>query len=179
MLGMQFLAVVLFVVNLATYAVLIALAILRLAPGFVTRCCPISPITGVRNFFTAVAGSCLIRSQFILIAGAYGIAIVLWMASTALWIALIYGIFAALWLSNTISRAWPTASMDAGCWRWSPRNPCHTCLASSLLRNGRSPIGSSSTSSAPTLWLFGGMLYDLGDRPDILSCYTFFEVALE
>jgi tellurite resistance protein TehA-like permease len=31
MLGMQFLAVVLFVVNLAAYAVLIALAILRLA----------------------------------------------------------------------------------------------------------------------------------------------------
>jgi tellurite resistance protein TehA-like permease len=73
MLGMQFLAVVLFVVNLATYAVLIALAILRLAWFRDALLSDLADHRRAPGFFTAVAGSCLIRSRFILIAGAYAI----------------------------------------------------------------------------------------------------------
>jgi tellurite resistance protein TehA-like permease len=77
MLGMRFLAVVLFAVNLLVYVALILLTVLRLVRF---RDALLSDFTNHQRapgFFTIVAASCLIGSQFILIAGAYGTALVL------------------------------------------------------------------------------------------------------
>ncbi|MGB7040082.1 MAG: tellurite resistance/C4-dicarboxylate transporter family protein [Xanthobacteraceae bacterium] len=176
MLGMQFLAVVLFVVNLATYAVLIALAILRLAWFRDALLSDLADHRRAPGFFTAVAGSCLIWSQFILIAGAYGIAIVLWMASTALWIALIYGIFAALWLkhhkpslADGINGRWLLAVVAT---------QSVAVLGELIAAQWPQPHRIELNFLGLTLWLFGGMLY-IWVIALIFYRYTFFEVAPE
>jgi tellurite resistance protein TehA-like permease len=96
LLGMQFLGRVLFGLNILFYAVLWVLLVLR---------CIRFPIN-VRNdllhhgrsvgFFTLVAGTCVLGSQFLIVGGAWHIAAGLWAAGILLWLVLTYGIITVL-----------------------------------------------------------------------------------
>ena len=53
---------------------------------------PQIPLT---RLFTAVAASCILGSQFLLIGGNYRVAVLLWVAGIGLWVLLIYTILTA------------------------------------------------------------------------------------
>jgi tellurite resistance protein TehA-like permease len=96
LLGFWFLAVPLFWLNLALYLILWLLTFLRLI------CYPrqiISDFTshtrGV-EFFTIIAGTCILGNQFYLLREAYSPAAGLWLLGIFLWLFFIYGVLAAL-----------------------------------------------------------------------------------
>jgi tellurite resistance protein TehA-like permease len=96
LLGMVSVAVILFAVNIAAYLVLGLLTILQLV--WFPRAFLSDLVDHERGpgFLTSVAGSCVLGSQFILVANNYDVALALWVLGTIEWIILIYGIFAAL-----------------------------------------------------------------------------------
>jgi tellurite resistance protein TehA-like permease len=96
LLGLWFLAIPLFWLNLALYLMLWLLTLLRLV------CYPrqlfsdfTSHTRGV-EFFTIIAGTCILGNQFVLLLEAYGTAASLWLLGISLWLLFIYGVLTAL-----------------------------------------------------------------------------------
>jgi tellurite resistance protein TehA-like permease len=95
MTGMPRLAATLLGLNAATYLVIGLLTVLRVLW--------FRPLVGrdlvdhLRGpgFFTAVAGSCILGSQFVLILAGYRVALLLWALAIVLWVALTYTILTA------------------------------------------------------------------------------------
>ena len=108
LLGMSFVAVALFWLNIVTYLVLWFLNVLRViwfTSQFFTDMVDHKRGPG---FFTSIAGSCVLGSQFVLISGNYLAATFLWVLGIILWIGLTYTIFTAF----TIKENKPT--LDEG-----------------------------------------------------------------
>jgi tellurite resistance protein TehA-like permease len=117
--GFWLLAVSLFWLNLALYLILWVLTLWRLV------CYPrqmfsdfTSHTRGV-EFFTLVAGTCILGSQLVLLLQAYGPAAVLWLLGFFLWAFLIYGVWAALIIKTDkpslaagINGAWLVATVS-------------------------------------------------------------------
>jgi tellurite resistance protein TehA-like permease len=96
LLGIPLLARVLFWLNVLFYAVLWLLTALRCA-RFPDRVGADLLHHGRSvGFFTTVAGTCVLGSQFIIIAEIWSIAAVLWGVGIVLWLALTYGIITLL-----------------------------------------------------------------------------------
>src|SRR5690242_7526413 len=95
MLGMPRLAVALFRLNVAAYAAIWLLTLVRVL--WFHRLVLHDLVDHQRGpgFFTSVAGSCILGSQFILISATYQAATALWILAIALWVLLTYTIFAA------------------------------------------------------------------------------------
>ncbi|MBS0389489.1 MAG: C4-dicarboxylate ABC transporter, partial [Proteobacteria bacterium] len=92
MLGMPRLAFALFLLNGAAYVTIWTLYLLRI--GWFGRAV-LSDLTDHQRgpgFFTAVAASGILGSQFVLIAGNYHVAAALWVLAIVLWVSLIYTI---------------------------------------------------------------------------------------
>ncbi|MBI4302799.1 MAG: tellurite resistance/C4-dicarboxylate transporter family protein [Chloroflexi bacterium] len=101
LLGIAWLAWVLFFINIAAYVVLWVLTIVRLV------CYPknlLGDVTGhVRGpgFFTIVAGTSILGNQFVLIVKELPISIALWFLGMSLWFVLIYTFFLAVSVRDT------------------------------------------------------------------------------
>jgi tellurite resistance protein TehA-like permease len=95
-LEMRVIARTLLIINIAAYAILWSLTLLRLA-RFLPRA--LSDLTShVRGpgFFTLVAGTCVLGAQLIIIAGSFTVAVFLWLCGLALWSLVMYAFFTAV-----------------------------------------------------------------------------------
>jgi tellurite resistance protein TehA-like permease len=160
MLGIVAVDVTLFAVNVVAYIVLIVLTVLRLVwfpHAF------FSDLVDHRRgpgFFTFVAGSCVLGSQFVLIAKNYDIALALWIVAVILWIVLIYGIFAALSvkehkpsLADGINGGWLLAVVST---------QSIAVLGALIAAHWPQPYRLELNFLALSMWLWGGMLYICG-----------------
>ena len=174
MLDMVFASAVLFAINIVAYLVLSILTILRLVwfPGpFFADLVDHQRGPG---FFTFVAGSCVLGSQFIIIIGNYTIAVTLWAVAALLWIVLIYGIFAALsvkehkpTLADGINGGWLLAVVST---------QSIAVLGALIAAHWPQPYRLELNFLALSMWLWGGMLY-IWMIALIFYRYTFFEFS--
>lgn len=172
--SMEYIAVALFATNVTAYVALALLFILRLF--WFPRALLSDLVDHQRGpgFFTLVAGSCVLGSQFILIAGNYDIAFALWVVAAVFWIFLIYGIFAALsvkerkpTLADGINGGWLLAVVST---------QSIAVLASLIAAHWPQPYRIELNFLALSMWLWGGMLY-IWMIALIFYRYTFFEFS--
>ncbi len=96
LLGLAWLAGLLFVLNRVVYATLWLLTLARLmlyAPRLV------GDMTGRSRgpgFFTLIAGTCVLGSEYVILAGDFTSAILLWALGIVLWLGLVYTFFTAM-----------------------------------------------------------------------------------
>lgn len=154
--GLPFLALPLLVLNAIFYAVLWALTIVRIArhPAHVKK----DFLDHGRSvgFFTIVAATCVLGSECVVIAESRTVALVLWIAGIALWLAVTYGVLALL----TVKRDKPPLSEGLhGGWLLT------VVAAQSVAVLGGQLAPSFGALAAPALffclvaWIAGGMLY--------------------
>lgn len=147
----------LFVINLVAYAVLTLLTLLQAAihprPFFHNM---VDHRVGA-GFFTAVAASCLIGAQFLLIAGSKIAAIVFLTVGAALWAGLTYTIF----LAFTIAREKPPLERGiSGLWLVAVVAAQSIAVLATLVAREWPAQGRSELEFfALSMWLSGVMLY--------------------
>lgn len=108
-------------------------------------------------FFTTVAGTCVLGSQLILVAGVYDVAIVLWGVGLVLWVGLTYFIFTAL----TIKEVKPSLDQGiSGAWLLAVvATQAIAALSVLLSQHLEQPHRLHLNFLALSMWLWGGMLY--------------------
>jgi tellurite resistance protein TehA-like permease len=104
LLGYRFLALALFWLNVVFYAVLVVLFLLRLACYHREMLADFKSDDRGVGFFTMVAATCILGSQFVMVLNAPAVALGLWYGGTGLWLLFSYGVFTAL----TINQAKPS-----------------------------------------------------------------------
>lgn len=172
--GMRLIALGLFWLNLCAYALLWLLTILRLF-WYTDRV--IADLQNHRHgpgFFTTVAGTCVLASQFILLHGNYAIATLLWCLGILLWICLTYAIFTSLTIKENkpqlvegISGAWLLAVVAT---------QSIAVLSALLASHWQQPYRLEANFLALSMWLWGGMLY-IWMISLIFYRYTFFKFS--
>jgi tellurite resistance protein TehA-like permease len=174
MMGMSRLAAVLFGLNLAAYAAIWILTLLRIAwfRPFVLN--DLVDHQRGPGFFTAVAASCILGSQFILIAGNYQAALALWFLGTGLWVLLTYTILTAF----TIKDQKPTLYHGiTGAWLLAVvATQAVAALSALIALHWGQPYRLIMNFLALSMWLWGGMLY-IWMISLIFYRYTFFPLA--
>lgn len=96
LLGMASVAGWLFQINKAAYALLWLLTLLRLIRYFRHLTADLTSHTRGPGFFTVVAGTCVLGSQFVILAADFSTATWLWLLGIGLWLVLIYTFFTAV-----------------------------------------------------------------------------------
>ena len=151
------LATALFVLNLIAYAVLAVLTVLRAVryPRLF-----FGDMTDHRlgtGFFTAVAGSCILGVQFLLIAHSLAAATLFLALGIVLWIGLTYTVFTAF----TVKRDKPTLEHGiTGAWLIAVvATQSVAVLAALIARDWPQPHRLELNFFALSMWLWGGMFY--------------------
>ncbi|HUZ64372.1 MAG TPA: tellurite resistance/C4-dicarboxylate transporter family protein [Acetobacteraceae bacterium] len=151
------LATGLFVFNVAAYAALAALTVLRAIryPRLF-----FADMTDHRlgpGFFTTVAASCILGTQFLLMARSLAAATVFLGLGVALWVGLTYTIFAAF----TVKRHKPPLEEGiTGAWLIAVvATQSITVLAAVIARTWPQPYRLELNFFALSMWLWGGMFY--------------------
>jgi tellurite resistance protein TehA-like permease len=174
LLAMPRIAGGLFRLNVAAYAGLWLLTALRAAwyPRELAR----DMVDHGRGpgFFTTVAASGVLGSQFVLMAGDYTTAKALWVVALALWVGLTYKIFTAFTikeekppLEQGISGAWLLAVVAT---------QSIAVLSAHLAAHAAPPYRLELNFLALSMWLWGGMLY-IWMISLIFYRYTFFRFS--
>ena len=101
LLGMVFIGRVLFWLNILFYAVLWGLTFMRCARFPQRVGADLLHHGRSVGFFTTVAGTCVLGSQFLIVGGLWSVAAVLWFFGIALWATLTYGIITVLTVKET------------------------------------------------------------------------------
>jgi len=173
LLGFSTLAKLLFWLNPAFYVALWALLLLRIAryPQRVAADL-ISHGRGV-GFFTMVAGTCVLGTQFLVIGQSFRIAAALWFLGIALWAVLIYTVFSAI----TIKSAKPTLAEGInGGWLVSVVAAQSVAVLGAQLSAGFGSARPGVLFFCLAMWLGGGMLY-IWIISLIFYRYTFFPLS--
>lgn len=171
LLGMRWIANALFLLNCVVYVVLWILIILRLAryPRKVFD----DLIDHLRGpgFFTTVAGTCVLGSQFVLLAAEYRVAMALWGWAAFLWVGLTYTIFTGF----TVKEHKPLLHQGiSGAWLLAVVATQSVAVLSALLAaHVGQPVQLEMNFLALSMWLWGGMLY-IWMMSLIFYRYTFF-----
>jgi len=174
MMGMPSVAKALFLLNCVAYVVIWALTLLRIAryPRRVFE----DLIDHLRGpgFFTTVAGTCVLGSQFVLLAGEYRVAMALWAGAVVLWIGLTYSIFTGFTikqdkppLQQGISGAWLLAVVAT---------QSIAVLGALLATHVGQPARLELNFLSLSMWLWGGMLY-IWMMSLIFYRYVFFQFS--
>ena len=172
LVGFRTLAVSLFWLNIAVYAALWALTVLRLIRYPSNVAADLNSHGRGVGFFTTVAATCVLGSQFLVVGERPRIAIGLWFAGIALWAILTYTIFAAL----TIRRSKPPLSVGIhGGWLVAVVAAQSVAVLGAQLAPFLRPYQVHVLFYALAMWLGGGMLY-LWIISLIFYRYTFFEM---
>src|SRR5574337_434526 len=170
-LGLPRLAWGLFGLNLAAYGLLWLLLVARLIryPRLFARDL-VDNLQGP-GFFTMVAASSILGSQFLLQADNVGAGLVLWCVAIVLWLLLTYSIFAAF----TIKENKPTLDRGiSGGWLLAVVATQSIAVLSALLASHvAQPYKLEMNFFALSMWLWGGMLY-IWMMSLIFYRYTFF-----
>ncbi|MCF6154322.1 MAG: C4-dicarboxylate ABC transporter [Candidatus Brocadia sp.] len=174
LLGMPFIAFALFWLNIIVYLVLWFLNVLRV---IWFRSLFFSDMVDHKRgpgFFTSIAGSCVLGSQFVLISGNYRVAIFLWILGIVLWIALTYTIFTAFTIKENkplldegITGAWLLAVVST---------QSISVLSALIASHWEQPYKLEVNFFALSMWLWGGMLY-IWMISLIFYRYTFFRFS--
>ncbi len=98
LLDMETIAWWLFRLNVAAYVILWLLTLARIARHWVLFLADLTSHTKGPGYFTIVAGTGVLGSQFVIIAGDRTTALWLWFVCVATWIVLVYTIFSAMML---------------------------------------------------------------------------------
>ena len=176
LLGIPFVPKTLLAINIAAYAVLSVLTILRIAryPRDVFADL-IDHQRGV-GFFTVVAGTSVLGSQLVIVAKHQTFAFSLWIATLVLWLVLIYAVFTGY----TVKETKPTLDQGiSGGWLVAVVATQSVSTLASIV----APLPVIASGHAPLLlfvslafWLAGGMLY-IWLISLIFYRYTFFKFA--
>lgn len=173
-LGLQWLAWPLFMINCVAYLCFIGLYACRLAwyPRAVVH--DLLHHKTSAGFFTIVASTCIVGSQFILVAHNYTIAILLWVIAIIVWIGLTYTIFTAY----TIVEDKPSLVEGlSGAWLLAVVATQSIAVLSSLIAAyWPQPLRLELNFFALSMWLWGGMLY-IWMISLIFYRYTFFRFS--
>jgi tellurite resistance protein TehA-like permease len=174
LLVMPGIAHALFRLNIVAYAVLWILTVLR-AVRFPHRFFSdmVDHLRGP-GFFTTVAGTSVLGSQFVVLAADYRAGAVLWVVAITLWIGLTYTIFAGL----TIKEHKPTLDKGiSGAWLLAVVATQSIAVLSALLASHiEQPYKLEMNFLALSMWLWGGMLY-IWMMSLIFYRYTFFPLS--
>jgi len=101
LLGMETIAGLLFQINKVAYGVLWLLTLVRLLRYFSHLVTDLTNHARGPGFFTLVAGTCVLGTQFVVLAGDFATATVLWGLGLFLWLILIYAFFTAVTVKET------------------------------------------------------------------------------
>ncbi len=94
--GMPEIAWILFILNIAFYAILWLLTLIRLFRNFPQVVADLTSHTRGHGFLTLVAGTCVLGRQFDIIAARPGTAAILWLGGLVLWCLLMYTFITAV-----------------------------------------------------------------------------------
>lgn len=174
LLGMPFVAFALFWLNIIVYLVLWFLNVLRVIWFKSLFFSDMVDHKRGPGFFTSIAGSCILGSQFVLISGNYRVAIFLWVLGIVLWIALTYTIFTAF----TIKENKPLLDEGiTGAWLLAVVSTQSIAVLSALIASHwEQPYKLEVNFFALSMWLWGGMLY-IWMISLIFYRYTFFRFS--
>ncbi len=165
------LALAMFWLNIGQYAVLCLLYALR-AWLYPRRFFGdmVAHATGP-GYFTTVAGTSILASQFMVLAGNVAVGKALWLLAGLLWLGLTYTIFTAL----TVRREKPSLDKGiSGGWLLAVVATQSVAVASALLAGHlQQPHRMELNLLALSMWLWGGMLY-IWMMSLIFYRYTFF-----
>lgn len=173
-LGLPFVPEALFGLNLVAYGTLCVLNGLRLAWFPREMFQDLVDHRKGPGFFTWVAASCVLGSQFIRIAHDFRSALALWIVGIVLWVVLTYTIFTAF----TIKESKPTLSEGiTGAWLLGVvATQSVAVLAALLAPHWGQPYRVEINFFALSMWLWGGMLY-IWMISLIFYRYTFFRFS--
>lgn len=172
-MGMRMVAVLLFWLNVTAYVVLWALTILRILMCRDQFLADLISHQRGPGFFTVVAGTCVLGSQFLQILDAYPVVVFLWGAGIFLWIGLTYTIFTAL----TIKEEKPSlADGISGAWLLAVVATQSVAVLSAQLALSLGSYKIVANFFALAMWLWGGMLY-IWMISLIFYRYTFFKFS--
>ena len=174
LLGLEPLALALFALNLALYAALVVLNVVRLI-RFPARVFGdmVDHLRGP-GFFTAVAATGVLGSQCVLLGRNLFAGTAFWIVAIALWFGLTYTIFTGL----TVKERKPTLDAGiSGAWLLAVVATQSIAVLSALIaaRIGQ-PYRLEMNFLALSMWLWGGMLY-IWMMSLIFYRYTFFPLA--
>ncbi len=170
--GFRTLAVALLCLNLGQYVVLWILTLWRLLRYRHELFVDLLDHQHSFGFFTTVAGTCILGTQLILIAGAYRLAVGLWILGLLLWIGLTYAIFIAITIKETKP---PLDQGITGAWLLAVVATQSVAVLSALLaRHFDQPHRLHVNFLALSMWLWGGMMY-IWMISLIFYRYTFFK----
>ena len=166
-------ALALFWLNLVFYAALWILYLARLYLAPVRFLADLSDHNRAVGFFTAVAGTCVLGNQFVLIASETRAATVLWVLGTALWFILLYTVFTCL----TIKQEKPPLEEGLnGGWLLPVVATQSVSVLGGLLAGHLAGHREEVLFFSLVMWLGGGMLY-VWIIALIFYRYTFFPLA--
>ncbi|MEO7114905.1 MAG: tellurite resistance/C4-dicarboxylate transporter family protein [Caldimonas sp.] len=174
MLGWPTLARALFGLNIVAYVALWCLSVLRMLRHSRRFFGDMADHLRGPGFFTMVAATAVLGTQFVIIADRYGAGVAAWVAATVLWFLLTYSIFTAL----TIKPRKPTlADGINGTWLLAVVATQSIAVLSALLAaHNAQPYKLELNFLALSMWLWGGMLY-IWMMSLIFYRYTFFPLA--
>lgn len=174
LMDMKFIANTLFVLNNIFYGILWGLTILRLAWFSKEVISDITNHVKGPGFFTTVAGTCVLGSQYIIMFENYSTSLILLIFGTLLWIFLTYTIFTAL----TIKQDKPTLGEGiTGAWLTAIVATQSVSILSALIATHiPQPYRVELNFFALSMWLWGGMFY-IWMISLIFYRYTFFKFS--
>jgi tellurite resistance protein TehA-like permease len=174
LLGYPRLARPLWFANIGFYAVLVTLTVARVVRF--PRLFFADMVDHLRGpgFFTTVAASSILGSQFVILGGNDGVGTALWVVALVLWVAFTYAIFAAL----TIKEHKPSLDQGiSGGWLLAVvATQSITVLSALLAAHFEQPYRLRLNFLALSMWLWGGMLY-IWMMSLIFYRYTFFRFS--
>lgn len=171
LLGYEFVARALFVLNIAAFVILCGVMVVRavLFPRQVFK----DLIHHQRGpaFFTSVAAACILGAQFILIANDARVAVVLWVIGMVLWLLITYTVFTGF----TVKEEKPPLDQGiTGAWLLAVVATQAIAILSALIaQRWGQPYRLEANFLALCMWLWGGMLY-IWMISLIFYRYTFF-----
>jgi len=164
-------ALALFVLNCMAYVVLWLLMLLRVWRYPRQALADLLDHLRGPGYFTWVAASCVLGSQFILLQADYPMAMALWLFAALLWLGLTYTIFTGF----TVKQEKPTLQQGInGAWLLAVvATQSIAVLAALLAGHAVQPLRLELNFLALSMWLWGGMLY-IWMMSLIFYRYTFF-----
>ncbi len=173
LLGMDLLAMALFWLNIFAYSILCCLSILRILffrREFLDDL--FSHTKGV-GFFTVVAGTCVLGSQFYILKEGYALAVALWLIGIVLWLLITYTIFT----TSTIKIDKPPLEKGInGAWLLAVVSTQALAVLSAQLALHFTSYELIINFFAFSMWLWGGMQY-IWMIALIFYRYTFFKFS--
>ena len=173
LLGMRSIAVALLWTNSGFYAVLWLLTGVRVARFPDRVAADLTNHGRAVGFFTMVAATCVLGSQWLVIGNAWRLAMGLWVAGIGLWVAITYTVFTLL----TVKEHKPSlADGINGGWLVSVVAAQSVSVLGSQLAAGFGDRAPEVLAFCLAMWLGGGMLY-IWIISLIFYRYTFFEMS--